>query len=457
MRRTIRAHLRDFLALGFMVVLAVAVAGYILSQQRFNPPSWVPLAGEDVYTVEAEFSSAQAVVPGQGQTVNIAGVKVGDIGEVRLEDGVAVVEMKLNKEHAPIYRDATILLRPRTPLKDMYLALEPGHRSAGEVREGGRLPVSNTLPDVDTPDVLQALDADVRDYLRILLDSGGQAFDDRGRPTAGEQSPEQDLRETFKRFEPTARDARAITGQLAKRRRNIRRVVHNFQEVVTELGGSDRQLAELIDSSNANFQALARQDANLRAALRQFPGALGQTARTLGRTEDFAAELGPALRSLRPGARALGPSLREARPFLRQSTPVIRDQIRPFARDVRPTVRDLRPAARDLASAVPDLARSFRVLNKVFNALAYNPSGGDEDYLFWASWVNHLTASMFTTQDAHGPVRRGVALISCSAFEVLDPVAEQNPQLDALLELLDAPREVCPPVGGGTTPPGGTP
>ena len=43
-------------------------------------------------------------MPGQGQTVNIAGVKVGDIGSVKLEDGRAVVEMKIRRKYAPIYK-----------------------------------------------------------------------------------------------------------------------------------------------------------------------------------------------------------------------------------------------------------------------------------------------------------------------------------------------------------------
>ncbi|HEX2231796.1 MAG TPA: MlaD family protein, partial [Thermoleophilaceae bacterium] len=173
MRRAIRDHLRDFLALLFLFVVALAIAGVILSQQRFNPPSWVPLVGEDFYTIEGRFQTAQAVVPGQGQTVTIAGVKIGDVSRVELDDGAAVVEMDIDEDHAPVYRDATILLRPRTGLKDMYLSLERGTRKAGELPEGGRIPIRNTLPDVNPDEVLAQLDRDVRDYLRILIDTGG--------------------------------------------------------------------------------------------------------------------------------------------------------------------------------------------------------------------------------------------------------------------------------------------
>ena len=126
-----------FVALLFLLVVSLGIAGYILSNQRFYLPAWVPVIGTDFYEVKAELPTAQAVVPGQGQTVNIAGVKVGEVGEVKLENGHAVVAMQIQDKYAPIYRDATVLLRPKTGLKDMFLALDPGTAGAGELPEGG--------------------------------------------------------------------------------------------------------------------------------------------------------------------------------------------------------------------------------------------------------------------------------------------------------------------------------
>ena len=73
----IRKHLRDFVAIIVLLVVSLIVGGVILSNQRLALPAGVPLLGKDVVEVEAELSSAQAVTPGQGQTVNIAGVEVG--------------------------------------------------------------------------------------------------------------------------------------------------------------------------------------------------------------------------------------------------------------------------------------------------------------------------------------------------------------------------------------------
>ena len=438
MRRQIREHARVFVAILFLFVAAVGIAGYILSNQRFYLPAWVPVLGTDFYEVSAELPTGQAVVPGQGQTVNVAGVKVGEVGSVNLEDGKAVVDLLIKDEYEPIYRDATILLRPKTGLKDMYLALDPGNERAGELPEGGRVRVANTLSDVNSDEFLAQLDADTRAYLQILLNAGGEAFDD--------ETVSADLREVFKRFEPTARDGEKITRLLIRRRHNIRRVIHNFQELSTALAERDDQLAAFVDSANANFEAFASEESSLRQALRLFPGALDQTEQTLDKTAALAGELGPALERLRPFARELPEALRKSRPFFDETTPIIRDQIRPFARNVQPTVRDLRAATEDLAVVTPRLARSFGVLNRFFNTLAYDPPGERKPYLFWASWGAHAGATMFNLQDAHGPVRRGLVLVDCNGYDVLEQVIAGNPQLGLLTRLLNLPpeQEACP-------------
>ena len=133
-----RAHRRDFVAIVGLVVLALAIAGYIL----FHQPAFS--FNQSYYTVKAPFANATAVTPGQGQAVTIAGVQVGQVGGVELVGGRAVVTMNIFRKYAPIYRDATVLLRPRTPLKDMYLALDPGTQQTGAVPDGGMLDASAT-------------------------------------------------------------------------------------------------------------------------------------------------------------------------------------------------------------------------------------------------------------------------------------------------------------------------
>jgi len=443
----IRKHLRDVVAIIVLLVISLIVAVIILENQRLALPAGVPVLGRDYVEIEAELSTAQAVTPGQGQTVNIAGVEVGEIASVELEAGKAVIGLNIERDHATIYRDASILLRPKTGLKDMVAELTPGTEEAGELTEGERIPASQTLPDVNLDEILASLDADTRDYLKLLLGDGAQALRGNGRALA----------QTIRRFEPTARYAREANEQLALRRTNIKRVIHNFSLLMEELGSKDAQLAEFVESSNAVFAALANQDANIRATLQELPSTLDESQQTLAKVDAMASVLGPTLEDLRPGARALGPALRDTRPFLETTTPIIRDELRPFTRAALPTVRQLRPALRDLAAATPDLTRSFRVLNALLNTLAYNPPGATEEgYLFWLSWANHAGSTVFATQDAHGPIRHGIVVFSCATGQLLETVAGTNPALGTLVDLLNGPstEEICPqssqdPEGGG--------
>jgi hypothetical protein len=77
-------------------------------------------------------------------------------------------------------------------------------------------------------------------------------------------------------------------------------------------------------------------------------------------------------------------------------------------------VKELRPAAAEFADATPDLTKTFGVLNAFLNGLAYNPPGSREGYLFYLAWLNHVSNSLFSTQDGEGPIRRGVLLVECN-------------------------------------------
>ena len=139
------------------------------------------------FQLQAAFSTAQAVTPGQGQTVRVSGVRVGDITKVGLKDGHAVVTLALDPEYKDlVHTDATALLRPKTGLKDMFIELDPGTDKAPLAKRGWTLPVSNTLPDVNPDEILASLDSDTRDYLTLLVDGAGRGPEGaRQRPARG--------------------------------------------------------------------------------------------------------------------------------------------------------------------------------------------------------------------------------------------------------------------------------
>jgi phospholipid/cholesterol/gamma-HCH transport system substrate-binding protein len=196
MRRALEKHLRDLLAILAVAVVGVLVGSYILSNQRFYAPSWVPIVGSDFVDYQAEMATAQAFTAGQGQTVMIAGVSVGEIGQVTLNGGRARITMKLKRKYTPIYRDATVLSRPKTGLNDMTIELDPGNASAGELPGGGMIPISQTLPNVNPDEFLAGLDIETRNYIQLLVGGAGQGLEGNAA----------NLSATLKRFDPLARN-----------------------------------------------------------------------------------------------------------------------------------------------------------------------------------------------------------------------------------------------------------
>ena len=431
MRRVIRKHLRDFVAIVVLGAIALVVGLYIATNQRLRIPYFQPKPFE----INAAMSTAQAVTPGQGQTVQIAGVEIGQIGEVRLVDGRGVIKLQIEPRFRRLIRqDAVALLRPRTGLKDMYLQLNPGTVQAPPARAGWTIPVRNTLPDVNLDEILLALDADTRDYVRLLVGGAGRGLHRRG----GE------LAEVFRRFEPTVRDLARVNRAVAQERAALRRLISSLAALNGELASGDnpRDLAELVDSSAITFRAFASEQAGLRATVRELPPSLRQASTTLRTVRTFANELGPTSRALLPAVRVLDDANLAVRPFAGEATPIIRDQIRPFTREIRPLLTDLQPAAQQLADATPDLTRSFVVLNHLFNMLGYNKNGRenpkgdpgrDEGYLFWIAWVTHDTINLFNVDDANGPLRPVFLTGTCSTLKA---IAGSNPLTPFLLNLV---------------------
>jgi phospholipid/cholesterol/gamma-HCH transport system substrate-binding protein len=447
MKRHIKNHAKDFAAIIVLFSLSTFVAVYILDNQRVRFPFFEPKPFE----LKAEFSTAQAVTPGQGQTIRVAGVRIGDIAKAELKEGRAIVTMSIDPEFDDIVRtDATALLRPKTGLKDMFLELNPGSKSAPLAKPGFVIPVSNTLPDVNPDEILAGFDADTRSYVRLLLDGAGKGLKGNGK----------NLQEVLRRFEPTYRDLAAVTSEVSTRREELRRLVNSLQRLNTALGEKDDDLAQLVGSSSKVFRAIASERRGVSSTVRQLPGALKQASTTLNRVETLANELGPTSEKLRPAVRALGRANIATTPFAREAAPLLRDDIRPFVRELRPLIRDLRPAAEDLAEGEPGLTRSFKVLNHFFNMFAYNKNGKegpdkadrDEGYLFYTGWLVHQVNNIFSFQDAHGTGRAITYGGTCSVIKNTLGVQEE---LEGLLSLTGAVTDpaVCGGDNGGTPTP----
>jgi phospholipid/cholesterol/gamma-HCH transport system substrate-binding protein len=440
-KTAIRKHLGDFLAIIALVVMAAGIGGYILSQERLR----FPLVQKKTYRVKVVLPNAQAVTPGQGQTVRVAGVRVGDISAVNYEDGHAAVTMDIDRKFLPVYKDATILLRPKTGLKDMFLELNPGTNSDpnsddDEFQNGDTIPIANTAPDTNVDQVLSALDGDTRAYLRLLLTQGGEGLNGRGK----------DLGKLLGSLGPINRGLARLNTEVAKRKTNLATLIHNMNILWGRVGEDGQGIEQLVSASNQALGAIASQSPDVERSV----GLLGPTLRTtriaLAKTDDLATVLGPAVNSLRPFARKLKPINDSLASVAKNTYDPVKQEIRPFVINARQPVRDLRPAAKNLVNATPRLTTVGSKLNELFNMAAYNPNGAeipgtpgrDEGYLYWLGWLAHVGNSTFSSQDAHGVYRHIYLVATCNTVKSILATSPLAPAITGLGQLLGT---VCPP------------
>jgi len=434
-KKAIRDNVRSFAAILGLIAISLPVAAYIVTQQRLR----IPFISPEPKRIEVVLPEANAVTPGQGQTAQVAGVKIGSIGEVRLEDGRAVVGVDVEPKFDDLVRaDARALLRPRTGLKDMYIQIFPGSPRAPVLREGARIPIGNTATDVDLDEILGVLDARTRDYVRLLVQGTGTGLRGRG----------DDLAEVFERFSPTMRDLARVNRAVAAERRELRRVITSLARITTRLAERPQDLSELVETASVTFGAFASEDDDLRETVTELAPTLRTASATLREVRPFARELAPATERLVPVFQALERANDEVVPFAREATPVVRERIRPFVRAARPLTRDLRPAAASLAATFPETRRSGRVLNHFFNMLAHNPQGGEgpddadreEGFLFWVGWVLHQTVNLQNIEDANGPLRPVFLTGTCGS---LTSIVQGEPALEFGLNLSPVLATVC--------------
>jgi len=432
--RVIRQNLGPFAAILVLILIAIVVGAYILDNQRFR----FPLAEDTPMRVSVEFDNAQAVTPGQGQTVQVAGVEIGDIASVKLRDGRALVGLDIKQEYETlIRRDATASLRPRTGLKDMYVQVFPG-KDRVPVKEGFTIPIANSLTDVDLDEILSELDARTRDYITLLANGAGEGLRGKG----------DDLARVLKRYGPTVRDLGRVNREVAKERIALRRLVTSLAQINGELGKRPQDLSRLVSGAGITLRAFAGEDDNLRDAVGELAPTLQTATATLAAVTPFANELGPTTKALLPAVRELENVNAAVGPFAREATPIVRRKIRPFVRRAVPLVRDLAPAARGLARTFPELDRNAKVLNDFTNMLGHNQggreapdkAGRDEGYLFHLGWLAHQTVNLQSVDDANGPMRPIFLTGTCTT---LTSLVNDVPQAEFALGLSPLLATVC--------------
>ena len=251
--RQTRGRSKDTLAIIVLAIAGVAMVLWIFTQQKASLPSWVPIVGEEFDHISGDFTTAQAVTPGQGQAVDIAGVQVGKVTSVDLEDGHAVVGMDIEPKYMElIHPDATLLMRPKTNLNDMVVEIEPGS-GKGHIESGHNFPLSQTEPNVNLDAFLGTLDADTRQYIQLLVAGGAQGIGGRGHQFGN----------ALRRLQPFSHYIASLNKAVSTRREALANVIHDFGLLTTELGRHDTAIERFVTGFKAALGNFANQQQSI--------------------------------------------------------------------------------------------------------------------------------------------------------------------------------------------------
>ena len=119
---------RTEFAVGLFILVGILAILYLAIQVGSSR-----ILGSDSKVVEARFSNIGGL--NEGSNIMIAGVKVGVVGNIRLdtESLVAMVELKLNNDLV-IYDDAIASIKTNGLIGDKYVSLDPGEADLSSKR-----------------------------------------------------------------------------------------------------------------------------------------------------------------------------------------------------------------------------------------------------------------------------------------------------------------------------------
>lgn len=118
------------IVVGLFVILGILALGYLSIKL-----GRLPIGGGNSYLVSAVFATVTGLT--QGASVEIAGVRVGRVEEIKLEDYEAVVTLRLNSE-IKLQEDAIASIKTSGLIGAKYVSITPGG-SDRTIVPGGRI------------------------------------------------------------------------------------------------------------------------------------------------------------------------------------------------------------------------------------------------------------------------------------------------------------------------------
>ncbi|MCW3014763.1 MAG: Mammalian cell entry related protein [Solirubrobacterales bacterium] len=392
-------------------------------------------SGGDGYRVRLVMDNAAGLT--DGSPVAVGGV---DVGKVKLsfdaEDRV-IAELRIDKDHAPISRDATAAISAVNLLGRKRVDLVTRLHPDDPAPSGFTIGPSRITESTDLDQVLNVLTPATRTRLAVLLNEAGNAF-------AGRKVDVNDLLHTTP---PSLAAASTLLNEVIHDNTTLANVVERSDRFVNAVTARRGSLTKLIDTGGEAAATLASRRQALRGTLARAPGTLTTLNRFLGELQQTAAPLGAAARELTKSAPAVDQTLAAVEPFRKAADPTLEKATRvapaltTLAAGATPVLRRAAPAAASLATFAKDLDPVSSILDKSSDniiAILHNWSRAIQ-FRDGASHVFRGQPSV-TAETVTSLIDRVIAAQEATKAKARQPAAKANP----LKDLVKAPPSAKP-------------
>lgn len=227
---------------GFFVV--VSAAGLWLAWRTVSKE----VGGGSGYVVHGYFDDAMGVA--NHSRVTVAGIPIGQIQSIRLENGKARVDIKVSTE-VPLYKDASVTKKSSSLLGEYVLAVADGTRGLDTLKNGDEITV---LPEKGSIDQIKA---DIQEVVAALKPVAQQLALSVGTQQGGENIKAilKNLADATDALNGTVRENRAFINDALK---NVDAITRQGQPEIAEILANMREITkeikEIVAKTNPNGQ-----------------------------------------------------------------------------------------------------------------------------------------------------------------------------------------------------------
>jgi phospholipid/cholesterol/gamma-HCH transport system substrate-binding protein len=237
-RRLLRAEGKVLLKLGVYTVGCLVVLGWLISMVG-NSAFF-----QDRTSYEAELDDATGLQV--NDAVKVAGVEVGSVTGVDIEQGHAIVSFSVD-EGTELLDSTQAGIRWRNVLGQKYLYLYPGEQG-DPMEPGDRIPIEQSVPSADVGDFLNALGP----VLQALDPDDANAF---------VQAVSEGLSGNEAQVRSLIDDSAALASTLGGLDTEVGSIITNMDQVTTAVASRDDALDELlVNLSSLSGDLAARND-----------------------------------------------------------------------------------------------------------------------------------------------------------------------------------------------------